>query len=74
MKETLWLKSVLTSGAVPKPLSMTSKVMVSVPLALTIVLYFNPAKSAELSVVLAVTAVVPSLLKSEIKDGIAVIL
>ena len=74
VKETLWLESVLTSGAVPAPLSITSKVMVAAPLALATVLYFRAAKSEALSVVLAVTAVEPSLLKSKMEDGIAVIL
>ena len=73
VKETLWLARVLTLGAVPEPLSTTSKVMVEVPLAFATVLYFRAAKSAALSVVLAVTAVEPSPLKSDMNDGIEVI-
>ena len=73
VKETLWMARVLTLGSVPEPLSITSKVMVAVPLALATVLYCRAAKSAALSVVLAVTGVEPLLIKSIMKDGIAVI-
>ena len=74
VKETVWFARVLTFGAMPEPVSMTSKEMLAVPFALATVLYFRAANSAAVSVVLAVTAVDPSLLKREMKDGIAVIL
>ena len=74
VKETLWFARVLTFGVVPEPVSMTSKEMFALPLALATVLYFRAANSAALRLVLAVTGVEPSLLKREIKDGIAVIL
>ena len=74
LKETLWLERVLTFGAVPEPLSITSKMILSVPLAFATVWYVRPANSAAVRVVLAVTAVAPSLLKSKMKGGIAVIL
>ena len=71
---TLWLPSVLSSGAVPEPLSITSNVTLPVPFALATVLYVSAANSAAVTVVLANTAVVPSALYSVIKLGIAVIL
>ena len=71
---TLWLLRVLTLGAVPEPLSITSKVTLPVPLALTTVLYWRPANSMAVTVVPAVTAVVPSALNRVMKAGMAVIL
>ena len=72
-KETVWFVRVLTFGAMPEPVSMTSKEIFALPFALATVLYFRAANSAAVRLVLAVTGVEPSLLKREMKDGMAVI-
>ena len=56
---TLWLLKMLASGAVPEPLSITSKVTFAVPLALAVVLYVSVANSAAVTVLLTATAVLP---------------
>ena len=71
---TLWLLKTLSLGAVFEPLSITSNVTSSVPLALAVVLYLSPANSSAVTLSFTATAVVPSALNKLMKLGMFVIL